>query len=241
MRLPDHIDAVLLDMDGVVTNTAVLHAEAWKEAFDAALERLGDDHDPFDARADYASHVDGRPRLDGVRAFLASRGIELPEGTPDDAPGELTVHGVGRAKNDRVVELIETQGVATYPGSVAFLQAARARGLRTALVSSSANARAAIASAGLEDCFDAWVDGVRIVDEAIPGKPAPDTFLLAARELGVEPARAAVVEDALSGVEAGRAGGFGWVLGVDRLDHAAALREHGADDVVADLDEVDAR
>lgn len=238
VRVPDSLRALLFDMDGVLTDTAVVHAAAWKEAFDAALDRLGIGP-PFDEHADYLAHVDGRSRLDGVRAFLTSRGIALPEGGDADAPGELSVHGIGRAKNDRVVELIRSEGVDPYAGSADLVRVARGRGLATALVSSSANARDGLRSAGLENCFDAWVDGVRIAEEGIPGKPAPDTFLAAARDLGVEPAQAGVLEDAIAGVQAGRAGGFGWVVGVDRHGRADELREAGADVVVSDLAEIE--
>ena len=224
-------------MDGVLTDTAVVHARAWKETFDAVLARLAAGP-PFDAGADYQQHVDGRSRLDGVRAFLASRDIELPEGTPDDPDDALTVHGIGRRKNDLVLGLIREGGVDAYPGSVALVRAARERGLGCAVVSSSANAREALRAAGLEDCFDAWVDGVRIDAEGLPGKPHPDTFLAAAADLGVRPADAVVLEDALAGVEAGRAGGFGCVVGVDRTGNADALRAHGADVVVTDLSEL---
>lgn len=238
-RAPDTIKAVLFDVDGVLTDTARVHAKAWKEAFDEALERLGDDR-PFDTGEDYRTYVDGKSRLDGVRSFLHDgRGHDVPEGGEDDEPGELTVHGIGRRKNDLVVALIEEEGVEAFPGARDCVCAARERGLRTAVVSSSANARPALRSAGLEELFDTWVDGIRIAEEELPGKPAPDVFLAAAADLGVEPGHAAVLEDALSGVEAGRAGEFGWVVGVDRTDDADALREHGADVVVQDLSEVD--
>lgn len=238
VRVPDSLRALLFDMDGVLTDTAVLHAAAWKQAFDAALDALGVGP-PFDERADYLAHVDGRSRLDGVRGFLTSRGIALPNGREEDAPGTLTVHGIGRAKNDLVVELIRTRGVEPYAGSVELVHAARDRGLATAVVSSSANAREGLRSAGLEECFDVWVDGVRIDAEDLPGKPAPDTFLAAARDLGIEPAQAAVLEDAVAGVQAGRAGDFGWVVGVDRHGQADALRAAGADAVVGDLAELE--
>ena len=234
MRLPSSTAALLFDMDGVLTDTAVVHARAWKETFDAVLERLGSGP-PFDAGADYTAHVDGRSRLDGVRGFLASREIELPEGSHDDPEDALTVQGIGRRKNDLVVALIREGGVKAYPGSVAFVRAARERGLPCAVVSSSANAREALRAAGLEDCFDTWVDGVRIDAEQLPGKPKPDTFLTAAADLGVRPEDAVVLEDALAGVAAGRAGGFGCVVGVDRTGHADELRERGADVVVGDL------
>ena len=238
MRLPASTAALLFDMDGVLTDTAVVHARAWDETFDAVLKQLGAGP-PFDREADYEAHVDGRSRLDGVRAFLASRSIELPEGTPADPPDALTINGIGRRKNDLVLRLIREGGVQAYPGSVSFVRAARERGLGCGLVSSSANALEALRAAGLEDCFDAWVDGVRIDAEQLPGKPNPDTFLAAAADLGVPPEHAVVLEDALAGVEAGRAGGFGCVVGVDRTGRADALREHGADVVVGDLSELE--
>jgi beta-phosphoglucomutase family hydrolase len=238
LRLPASTAALLFDMDGVLTDTAVVHARAWDETFDAVLEKLGTGP-PFDRRADYEAHVDGRSRLDGVRAFLASRDIELPEGTPDDPPDALTINGIGRRKNDLVLELIRSDGVHAYPGSVALVRAARERGLPCGLVTSSANAREALRTAGLQDSFDAWVDGVRIDAERLPGKPKPDTFLAAAADLGVPAEHAVVLEDALAGVEAGRAGGFGCVVGVDRGGRADALREHGADVVVSDLSEIE--
>lgn len=238
VQVPPAIRALLFDMDGVLTDTARVHAAAWKETFDEVLEQVGSGP-PFDLRDDYVAHVDGKPRLDGVRAFLAARGIDLPEGDAADAPGALTVHGIGRRKNERVLELIRRDGVDAYEGSVRFVHEARARGLACAVVSSSANARESLRSAGLESCFDTWVDGVRIDAERLAGKPAPDTFLLAAADLGVAPGHAAVLEDALAGVEAGRAGDFGWVVGVDRAGQADALRARGADVVVCDLAELE--
>jgi beta-phosphoglucomutase family hydrolase len=238
VRLPGSITAVLFDLDGVLTDTATVHRRAWEQAFDTLLDELGVSP-PFDPVEDYLRHVDGRSRLDGVRAFLRSREIALPAGAPDDEPGAHTVHGVGRRKNAVLHDLLRAEGITPYPGSVAFVHRVRERGLGSAVVSSSANAREVLRAAGLEDCFDAWVDGHRIAEDAIPGKPAPDSFLTAARDLGVAAAHAAVVEDALAGVEAGRAGGFGCVVGVDRDDQADALREHGADLVVADLDELE--
>ncbi len=238
VRLPACTAALLFDVDGVLTDTAVVHARAWKDTFDGVLARLGAGP-PFDAASDYERHVDGRSRLDGVRAFLASRQIELSEGEPDDPPDALTVRGVGRRKNDLVLDLLRGEGVDAYPGSVGFVRRARECGLACAVVSSSANAREALRSAGIEDCFDTWVDGTRIAAERLAGKPAPDTFLTAAWDLGVSPERCVVIEDALAGVAAGRAGGFGCVVGVDRRGHAAALREHGADMVVRDLDELE--
>jgi beta-phosphoglucomutase family hydrolase len=229
---PAAVRALLFDVDGVLTNTAAVHAKAWKAAF----ESLGLD---FDVRTDYEPYVDGRSRLDGVRTFLKSRNVELPEGDPDDGPDERTVHGVGRRKNDLLLELIRRDGVEGYDDARDLVRAAREQGLATAVVSSSANAREALRSVGLEDCFDTWVDGNRIDRDQIKGKPAPDTFLTAAADLGAEPSEAAVFEDAEAGVEAGRAGEFAWVVGVDRTGHADALREHGADVVVSDLREIE--
>ena len=204
IRLPDTVRACLFDMDGVLTDTASIHAEAWKRTFDEYLrERLGPDAEPFDVTRDYGRYVDGKPREDGVRDFLASRGIELPEGTPEDAPDADTIHGIGKRKNALVLKLIEERGVDVYDGSVRFVDAARAAGLKTAVVSSSANTELILESAGLADRFDARVDGVTLATEGIPGKPAPDSFLRAAELLGVTPGEAAVFEDALAGVAAG--------------------------------------
>jgi beta-phosphoglucomutase family hydrolase len=237
LGLPTTIRAGLFDMDGVLTDTASTHARAWKETFDEVLRARGDDR-PFDLGADYATYVDGKPREDGVRDFLRSRGIDLPEGEPDDPPGDDTVRGVGNRKNALVQRLIDEEGVKVYDGSVRFVRAARDAGLRTAVVSSSANTRLILDRAGLADLFDARVDGTTIADEHLAGKPAPDSFLRGAELLGVEPAQAAVFEDALAGVEAGRAGGFGLTVGVDRHGQPDALRAHGADVVVSDLAEL---
>jgi beta-phosphoglucomutase family hydrolase len=236
--LPDQIAATLFDMDGVLTETATLHAAAWKQAFDAFLHEHATDQPPFDERRDYDEYVDGKPREDGVRDFLASRGIALPEGSEDDPPDAATVHGVGARKNELLLELVRERGVHVYPGSRRYLAAARAAGARTALVTSSENADAILAAAHLEGAFDAQVDGRTVHRLGLRGKPAPDAFLQAARELGVDPVRAAVFEDALAGVEAGRAGRFGTVVGVDRAGQAEALRAHGADVVVEDLQEL---
>lgn len=239
LGLPRPVLACLFDLDGVVTRTAVLHAAAWKEMFDAFLhEREGPGHRPFDERADYDAYVDGRPRADGVRTFLASRGITLPEGEPSDPPDALTVHGLGNRKNRLLPDLIRSRGVQVYEGTLRYLRAVRDAGLRTAVVSSSTNCRSLLQAAGLEDRFDVRIDGVVAAERGLPGKPRPDTFLAAARDLGVPPGRAAVFEDALVGVEAGRAGGFGYVVGVDRTGRAGALRAHGADRVVRDLAEL---
>jgi beta-phosphoglucomutase family hydrolase len=242
LGLPSPIQACLFDLDGVLTQTAKVHAAAWKEMFDAFLrtrsERAGEPFVPFDAVEDYDEYVDGKPRYDGVRSFLASRGIVLPEGDPSDPPGAETVAGLGNRKNDLVLALIRRDGVTAYDGSVRYVRAVRDAGLRRAVVSSSANCREVLAAAGIEDLFEVRIDGIVARRERLKGKPAPDTFLAAARELGVEPARAAVFEDALAGVAAGRAGGFGFVVGVDRVGQADALRDHGADIVVSDLAEL---
>ncbi|MFF5159385.1 HAD family hydrolase [Streptomyces sp. NPDC000348] len=238
LGLPDDILACLFDLDGVVTRTAVVHAAAWREMFDAFLrERDGDAFRPF-TDGDYDEYVDGRPRADGVRTFLASRGIELPEGEPGDPPDARTVHGLGNRKNELLLARIRTDGVEAYEGTLRYLAAVRARGLRTAIVSSSANCRDVLRSIGAEDLFDVRVDGVVAAERGLPGKPRPDTFLAAARDLGVEPSRAAVFEDALAGMDAGRAGHFGYVVGVDRVGQTDALYAHGADRVVTDLAEL---
>ncbi|MEU5272388.1 HAD family hydrolase [Streptomyces hygroscopicus] len=237
--LPDAIRACLFDLDGVLTRTAVVHAAAWKQMFDEFLRRRdGPSFRPFDAVRDYDEYVDGRPRADGVRTFLASRGIDLPDGDPDAPPDEDTVHGLGNRKNILVLEKIRKEGVEAYPGSVRFVTAARAAGLRTAVVSSSANCRDVLIAAGIESLFEVRIDGVVAAERKLPGKPHPDTFLEAARELDTAPEAAAVFEDALAGMEAGRAGHFGHVVGVDRVGQADALRAHGADTVVKDLAEL---
>jgi beta-phosphoglucomutase family hydrolase len=239
LGLPDVIQACLFDLDGVVTKTAVVHAAAWKETFDAFLRaHEGAGARPFDEVADYDEYVDGRPRADGVRAFLDSRGIRLPEGNPDDPPDALTVHGIGNRKNVLLLERIRTGGVEAYDGTLRYLEAVRAQGLRTAIVSSSANCRDVLRAVGAEHYFDVRIDGVVAAERNLPGKPHPDTFLAAARDLGVEPARAAVFEDALAGMDAGRAGGFGYVVGVDRTGQTDALYAHGASVVVKDLAEL---
>ncbi|MEU9238686.1 beta-phosphoglucomutase family hydrolase [Streptomyces shenzhenensis] len=237
LGLPDTIQACLFDLDGVVTKTAVVHAAAWKETFDAFLRGYGGQR-PFDPVADYDEYVDGRPRADGVRAFLVSRGIHLPEGDPDDPPDAPTVHGLGNRKNVLLLEKIHTEGVEAYDGTLRYLEAVRAHGLRTAIVSSSANCRDVLRSIGAEHFFDVRIDGVVAAERRLPGKPRPDTFLAAAHDLGVEPSGAAVFEDALAGMDAGRAGRFGYVVGVDRVGQADALYAHGADTVVKDLAEL---
>jgi beta-phosphoglucomutase family hydrolase len=240
--LPSGIRACLFDLDGVLTQTARVHAAAWKEMFDAYLraraERTGEPFVPFDTLADYDEYVDGKPRYDGVRSFLASRGITLPEGDPGDPPDAETVAGLGNRKNELVLALIRRDGVQAYEGSVRFVHAVRDAGLHRAVVSASANCRDVLAGAGIEELFEVRIDGVVAVQEHLAGKPAPDTFLAAAHALGVEPSQAAVFEDALAGVEAGRAGAFGFVVGVDRVGQAEALRTHGADVVVSDLAEL---
>jgi beta-phosphoglucomutase family hydrolase len=239
IRLPDRVRACLFDMDGVLTDTASVHAEAWKRMFDEFLrERQGSDAPPFDLQRDYGEYVDGKPREDGVRDFLASRGIELPEGGPEDPPDAETVFGVGKRKNQLVQKLIDERGVDVYEGSVTFVEAAREAGLKTAVVSSSANTVRILEAAGIGDLFDARVDGVTLAEEHIDGKPAPDSFLRGAELVGVGPDAAAVFEDALAGVAAGRAGGFAVTVGVDRHGDPDALREHGADIVVSDLSEL---
>ena len=234
--------ACLFDLDGVLTQTAKVHAAAWEQTFDDYLRRRasssGEAFVPFDPVRDYDEYVDGKPRYDGVRSFLASRGIELPEGSADEKAGADTIHGLGNLKNEIVLKLIREHGVEPYEGSVRYVEAARAAGLRRAVVSSSTNCRDVLAAAGIQDLFEQIVDGVVAEREHLHGKPAPDTFLAGARALGVEPAHAAVFEDALAGVEAGRAGHFGYVVGVDRVGQADALRAHGADVVVRDLDEL---
>jgi beta-phosphoglucomutase family hydrolase len=239
LRLPAGIRACLFDLDGVLTRTAVVHAAAWKQMFDEFLRRRdGPSFRPFDKTADYDAYVDGRPRADGVRTFLASRAIDLPEGGADDPPDKDTVQGLGNRKNALVLEKIRKEGVEAYPGSVRFAEAVRGAGLRTAVVSSSANCRDVLIAAGIEQLFEVRIDGVVAAERGLPGKPRPDTFLEAARELDAAPAEAAVFEDALAGMEAGRAGRFGRVVGVDRSGQADALREHGADVVVKDLAEL---
>ncbi|MFF4211301.1 beta-phosphoglucomutase family hydrolase [Streptomyces sp. NPDC001796] len=235
LGLPDGIQACLFDLDGVITKTAVVHAAAWKQTFDDFLRaRDGADFRPFDD-TDYDEYVDGRPRADGVRTFLASRGIQLPEGAPDDPPDRQTVHGLGNRKNELLLELIRTRGVEAYDGTIRYIGVARAEGLRTAVVSSSANCRDVLRSINAEHLFDVRIDGVVAAERHLPGKPQPDTFLAAAHDLGVEPKAAALFEDALAGMDAGRSGHFGYVVGLDRVGQADALRAHGADVVVADL------
>jgi beta-phosphoglucomutase family hydrolase len=242
LRLSERIRACLFDLDGVLTRTARVHAQAWKRMFDdylrARAQWVGAEFQPFTLPADYEAYVDGKPRYDGVRDFLASRDISLPEGDPVDESTAETVCGLGNRKNDLFRSLLREQGVETYPGSIEFVRRVRAHGLRTAVVSASANCRAVLRAAGIEELFEVRVDGTTLAREGLRGKPAPDSFLAAARELDVEPAAAAVFEDAPAGVAAGRAGAFGLVVGVDRGDEAEALRTNGADIVVGDLAEL---
>ncbi|HEY3629351.1 MAG TPA: beta-phosphoglucomutase family hydrolase [Jatrophihabitantaceae bacterium] len=237
LGLPDHVTACLFDLDGVLTDTASVHRAAWKQTFDAYLAAHGGE--PF-TENDYNDYVDGKPRADGVRDFLASRGIHLPEGDPDDPPDHDTVNGVGNRKNELLTERLHTDGVTVYEGSRRYLAAARDAGLARAVVSSSANATTVLQITGLDTYIQAVVDGHTITEQHLSGKPAPDSFRAGAERLRVEPSAAAVFEDALAGVEAGRAGRFGYVVGVNRLDddHATGLREHGADVVVNDLGEL---
>lgn len=236
LGLPAVVRACLFDLDGVLTDTASVHAATWKTTFDAFLEqRDGNRFRPFDADTDYRRFVDGRPRADGVRCFLSARGIALPDGSPDDPPGLETVHGLGRWKSGLFEAAIRSQGAEVYPDTMAYLTAARGRGLLTAVVTSSANCREVLRAARAETLFDAWIDGVVAAGRGLRGKPYPDTFLAAARDLGQHPAECAVFEDAQAGMDAGRSGHFGWVVGVDRTGQADALYAHGADEVVKDL------
>lgn len=242
LGLPGPIRACLFDLDGVLTDTAAVHAAAWKEMFDDFLRayaaRTGIEFVPFDAEDEYEDFVDGKPRPDGVRDFLTSRGITLPEGEPDDAPGMQTINGLGNQKNIAVLRRIHDDGVRVFEGSRRYLEAAEKAGLRRVVVSSSANTREVLEVTGLAEMVEHRVDGVTIREQGLRGKPAPDTFLAAATWCGVDPAEAAVFEDALAGVEAGRAGVFGYVVGVDRVGQAAELSAHGADTVVTDLAEL---
>jgi beta-phosphoglucomutase family hydrolase len=230
--------ACLFDLDGVLTRTAVTHEAAWKQMFDEFLQaRDGASARPF-SPDDYDRWLDGKPRDDGVRSFLSSRGIELPDGSPDDKPGTPTVKGLGLRKNELFLEHLASDGVEVYNGSVRFVHAVRSAGMRTAVVSSSANAAQVLEAAQMQDLFDARVDGVTVRERSLRGKPAPDTFLAGAAALHTPVAQAVVFEDALAGVEAGRAGKFGLVVGVDRVHHRQDLLDHGADVVVEDLTEL---
>jgi beta-phosphoglucomutase family hydrolase len=239
LGLPDGITACLFDMDGVVTKTAVVHAAAWKEMFDDFLREWSAQTEaefvPFDPVKDYDEYVDGKPRLEGTKSFLESRKISLPLGSPSDPAGTHTIWGLSNRKNDLVLKVLARDGVEVYEGSVRYITAVRAAGMRTAIVSSSANTAAVLTAARISDLFDVRVDAQVATARGLHGKPAPDTFLEAARMLGVPAKSAAVFEDALAGVAAGRAGRFGFVVGVDRVGQAAELREHGADVVVRDL------
>jgi beta-phosphoglucomutase family hydrolase len=239
---PVRFDAVLFDLDGVLTATAKLHAACWKKAFDEFLQKratnTGEPFRPFDLKADYEDYVDGKPRYDGVQSFLESRDIKLPYGDPDDPPDRETVCGLGNRKDDLFNQVLKSEGVEVFEGTVAWLHQLRQAGIKTAVVSSSKHCRAIIEAAGIADQFEVRVDGNVSDDLKLKGKPAPDTYLKAAAMLDVKPQRAVVVEDALSGVEAGKNGGFGLVIGVDRKGDAEALRKHGADVVVGDLKEM---
>ncbi len=232
-------DAVLFDLDGVLTDTATVHAACWKRLFDGFLQELaaasGEAFRPFDIDTDYRRYVDGKRRLDGVRGFLVSRSLTLPEGQPDDPPAAHTVHALARRKTDLIDEAFRVSGVKAFPGSVAWARHLRTEGIRSAAVSSSRSCEAVLQAAGIADLFELSVDGQVADLLSLQGKPAPDMFLEAARQLGVEPARAVVVEDAIVGVQAGRDGGFGLVIGVARHGNAGELREHGAHVVVEDL------
>ncbi|GLZ57054.1 beta-phosphoglucomutase family hydrolase [Micromonospora sp. NBRC 107095] len=239
LGLPAHVTACLFDLDGVLTQTARVHNAAWTQTFDEFLRQRaaasGTPFRPFDPGPDYNRYVDGRPRADGVRSFLASRRIVLPEGDPDDPPEAETVNGLGNRKNVLLLHRLRSSGVEVYPGSVRYLKAATAAGLHRAVVTASANGAEVVAAAGIAPLLQARVDGLVARAEGLRGKPHPDTFLAGARLLGVDPTQAAVFEDALSGVAAGRAGGFGYVIGVDRVGQADELLAHGADIVVTDL------
>lgn len=238
LGLPEQMKACLFDLDGVLTDTASVHAAAWQEAFDKLLEER--DEEPFRQPEDYDDYVDGKPREDGVRDFLESRQIELPEGDPDDEAGTGSVHALATLKNELLLERIRRDGVEVYPGSRRYLTAAREAGLRCAVVSSSANTHEVLDVTGLAALVEKVVDGNTLHEDDLRGKPAPDSFLRGADELGVSAAESVVFEDALAGVEAGHAGEFGYVVGVNRLDekHGRELREHGADVVVKDLGEL---
>jgi beta-phosphoglucomutase family hydrolase len=242
LGLPEKVRACLFDLDGVLTDTASVHTKAWKAMFDAYLsqraESTGEKFVPFDEAADYRQYVDGKKREDGVRSFLSSRGIELPEGSPDDPDGADTVYGLGNRKNDMFQKVLHDDGVKVFEGSRRYLEAASAASLGIAVVSSSANTRDVLEITGLDRFVQQRVDGITLRDEHIAGKPAPDSFLRAAQLLDVPADAAAVFEDALSGVQAGRAGNFGFVVGVDRVGQAEDLRRNGADVVVTDLAEL---
>ena len=242
LGLPDKVTACLFDMDGVVTRTAVVHSAAWKQMFDEFLRdwsaKTGTEFVPFDPVRDYDEYVDGKPRVEGTKSFLESRKISLPLGSPSDPPSAPTVWGLSNRKHELVLKVLARDGVQVYPGSCRYISAVRAAGLRTAIVSSSANTVQVLEAGGIADLFDARVDAQWAAAGGLRGKPAPETFLEAARMLGVAADAAAVFEDALAGVAAGRAGGVGFVVGVGRVGQAAELRAHGADVVVRDLAEL---
>jgi beta-phosphoglucomutase family hydrolase len=239
LGLPSEIRACLFDLDGVLTKTAQVHAAAWKEMFDEFLRSravaTGGDFVPFDSVREYEEYIDGRLRYDGVRTFLSARGIDLPEGDPTDPPGAETICGLGNRKNELLLALIRSRGVEAYPGAVDYVSAVREAGLQRAVVSASKNCHDILLAAGIEGLFEEVIDGIVAEREQLRGKPEPDTFLAAADALDVPPAEAAVFEDALAGVAAGRAGRFGFVVGVNTSGQGEALREHGADIVVSDL------
>ena len=237
LGLPGSIRACLFDLDGVLTRTATVHMAAWKRTFDEFLRRTDPAAGEF-TQEDYNRYVDGKHRADGVRSFLDSRGITLPEGSPGDPPDAATVQAIATRKNDMVLAELEEHGVEVYPGSIRYLHAVKDAGLATAVVTASANGEKVIEAGGFADLIDVRVDGLVAGRDGLRGKPEPDTFLAGARLLGVEPAAAVVFEDALSGVAAGRAGDFGYVVGVDRVGQAAALAAAGADVVVQDLAEL---
>jgi beta-phosphoglucomutase family hydrolase len=242
LGLPDGVTACLFDMDGVLTKTATVHAAAWKEMFDEFLKQNAKETNTpfvaFDPVNDYDAYVDGKPRLDGTRSFLEARHIDLPEGTVDDPPGKATIYGLSNRKNDLVLAKLAQGKVEVYQGTVTYIRSARKMGIKTAIVSSSANTKQVLDVTGLADLFDTRIDGQITTERGLKGKPAPDTYLAAAKELDVQPNEAAVFEDALAGVEAGRAGHFALVVGLDRVGQAAELKSHGADIVVKDLDEL---
>ena len=238
----NRFDAVLFDLDGVLTATAKVHAACWKRMFDDYLRmratKSGESFHPFELPSDYKTYVDGKPRYDGVRDFLKSRAIELPEGNPHDIPDAETVCGLGNRKNDMINDMLRSEGVEPYEGSIALVRHLRRRGMKTAVVSSSQNCLAVLEAAKMADLFDARVDGNVASQLNLRGKPAPDMFLAAATHLAMPPQRAVVVEDAISGVQSGRAGGFGLVIGVARKGEGNVLKDNGADVVVADLGEL---
>ncbi|MFJ4467478.1 HAD family hydrolase [Streptomyces sp. NPDC089424] len=238
LGVPETIDTCLFDLDGVITKTAAMHEAAWRETFDPFLRRrLGADFRPFDLYA-FNAYVDGRPRTEGVRSFLASRDIVIPEGLPDDSAQQDTVNGLGRRKNELLLEKIRSEGVEPYPTTLHYIEEVRRLGLRTAVVSSSANCREVLRSIGAEELFDVRVDGLVAAERGLPGKPRPDTFLAAAHDLGSTAEASAVFEDALAGIDAARAGRFGFTIGVDRAGQGDVMRAHGADVVVRDISEL---